>query len=254
MSTQTPGPTRARVLAASVTMPKPKATPKTRAVPRAPLSRARIIEAALQVVDRDGVDALAMRAVAAALGVEAMSLYRHVTDKDDLTTGIADLILSYVEMPRPGTPWREAMRSRARSARQVFLAHPAAAIIVESCATMTPARLAYADAIIGLLMASGFDASLAYRAFLVLDSYLYGFTMQELSWPRPTGPHDVPTPIAVPPTQFPHFAKVMTAVMSRVGARGLAQSYTDEFEFGLELVLQSLEQALTAQRRTKKRT
>lgn len=219
-------------------MPKSKPR-KSRA--RAPLSRERVLEAALAIVDAEGVAALSMRTVAAKLGVEAMSLYRHVQDKGDLLLGVADLVLSEVEVPPPGTRWREAMRRRALSAREVFLRHPSSALVVESCATMTPSRLRYSDAIMGLLMADGFDATLAYRAFLLLDSYVYGFTMQELSWPRPTGPQLVPAQVPVSPEQFPHFAKVLSSVMSKVGARGLVQSYADEFRFGLELVLDALE-------------
>jgi AcrR family transcriptional regulator len=212
------------------------ATPR----PRTALSRERIVKAALAVVDKGGVEALSMRSVAAKLGVEAMSLYRHVADKDDLFLGVADLVLSEVEVPSPGTPWREAMRRRARSARAVFLRHPAAAIVVESCRTMSPARLAYADAIAGLLMSDGFDPTRAYRAFLLLDSYIYGFTMQELSWPRPSSPDEPPVQPAAPLAQYPHFAAMMEAAMSAVAVRGLAQSYADEFEFGLELTLDAL--------------
>lgn len=217
----------------------PRKTVKSRA--RAPLTRERVVKTALRLVDEGGVEALSMRVVASKLGVEAMSLYRHVTSKEDLVLAVADLVVSEIEVPAPGTPWREAMRRRALSAREVFLHHPSAALLVESCATMTPARLAYSDAIMGLLMADGFDATLAYRAFLLLDSYVYGFTMQELSWPRPRSPHELPVQAEVPAAQFPHFAAVMGVVMSKVGERGLVQSYTDEFCFGLELVLDALE-------------
>lgn len=208
---------------------------------REPLTRERVVRAALALVDEGGLEALSMRTVAGKLGVEAMSLYRHVTGKDDLLNGVADLVLSEVEVPPKGTPWREAMRRRALSAREVFLRHPSGALVVESCATMTPSRLRYSDTIMGLLMADGFDATLAYRAFLLLDSYVYGFTMQELSWPHPASPGEVPAQVEVPPDRFPHFAAVMGVVMSRVGKRGLVQSYADEFRFGLELVLDALE-------------
>jgi uncharacterized protein YndB with AHSA1/START domain len=208
---------------------------------RTPLSRERILKAALVLIDKEGVEGLSMRTVAAKLGVEAMSLYRHVTDKSDLLLGVADLVLSEVDVPPPGTPWREAMRSRALSAREAFIRHPSSALVVESCATMTPSRLRYCDAITGLLMADGFDPTLAYQAFLLLDSYVYGFTMQELSWPHPKPPDLVPNQVEVPPAMFPNFARVMTAVMAKVGQVGLVQSYADEFRFGLELVLDSLE-------------
>ncbi len=217
----------------------PRKPAKTRA--RTPLTRERVVKAALRLVDEGGVEALSMRTVASKLGVEAMSLYRHVASKDDLVLAVADLVVAEIDVPSSGTPWREAMRRRALSARDVFLRHPSAALLVESCATMTPARLAYSDAIMGLLMADGFDATLAYRAFLLLDSYVYGFTMQELSWPRSGSDDAIPVQAEVPPAQFPHFAAVMGVVMAKVGERGLAQSYADEFLFGLELVLDALE-------------
>lgn len=216
--------------------------------PRPPLTRDRVLDAALALVDAGGERALSMRAVAAALGVEAMSLYRYVADKEDLLLGVADRVIAEIELPPPGTPWREAMRRRAWSARAVFLRHPSAALLVESCATMTPARLGYADAVVGRLMADGFDATLAYRAFLLLDAYVYGFVMQELAWPRPTDAGGVPTPVAVAPDRFPSFAAVMTEVMGRVGERGLAAAYAEEFGFGLELVLDALERRRDAAR------
>lgn len=219
--------------------PAKKKVSRTRARPA--LTRERVLRAALSLADRGGVEALSMRSVAAALGVEAMSLYNHVEGKDDLMMGVADLVLSEIEIPPPGTPWRQAMRQRALSARDVFVAHPSSAIIVESCTTMTPARLAYSDAIAGLLMADGFSPKLAYRAFLLLDSYLYGFTMQELSWPHPASPADEPAAVEVPADRFPHFARLMREVMSTVGAAGLVKSYADEFVFGLELLLDALE-------------
>lgn len=230
---------RGRYAAAELHMTTPRKAKKSRA--RLPLTRERVVKAALALVDEGGVEALSMRTLAAKLGVEAMSLYRHVSGKEDLLLGVADLVLSEIEVPPPGTPWREAMRRRALSAREVFLRHPSSALVVESCATMTPSRLRYSDAITGLLMADGFDPTLAYRAFLLLDSYIYGFTMQELSWPQPAAPGEVPAQVEVSPERFPHFAAVMGAVMSKVGAQGLAASYAEEFRFGLELVLDALE-------------
>jgi hypothetical protein len=114
-------------------------------------------------------------------------------------------------------------------------------IVVESCATMTPSRLAYSDAIMGLLIADGFDATLAYRAFLTLDSYVYGFTMQELSWPRPTSSGAPPVNVGPNLEHYPHFAEVMSVVMIEVGKHGFAHAYAEEFAFGLELVLDALE-------------
>lgn len=211
---------------------------------RPALTRERVLKAALAIVDRSGIDALSMRSVAAELGVEAMSLYRHVANKDALVDGMVALILDEIEVPPTGTQWREAMTRRALSTRSVFLRHPAAAIIVESCATMTPSRLAYSDAVVGLLLADGFTASAAYKAFLTIDSYVFGFLLQELNWPHPTETkpaQDVATGPTVPPSLYPHFAEVMASVMQEVGRLGLSASYEAEFVSGLDLVLDGVE-------------
>lgn len=223
---------------------------------RPPLTRERVLKAALALVDQSGVEALSMRSVAAELGVEAMSLYRHVASKEALVDGMVALILDEIEVPSAGTPWREAMKRRALSTRCVFLRHPAAPIIVESCATMTPSRLAYSDAVVGLLLADGFTASQAYRAFLTIDSYVFGFVLQELSWPHPEGTRpaqDVATGPMVPPALYPHFATVMASVMAEVGRLGLVAAYESEFVHGLDLVLDGVErlkQASWARRAT----
>jgi len=232
------------------TTPKKARTAARRTAPRSPLTRERVVAAALALVDDEGVEGLSMRTVAARLGVEAMSLYRHVANKEDLLLAVADLVLSEIEVPPPGTPWRAAMERRALSAREVFLRHPSAAIVVESCATMTPSRLAYGDAIAGLLVADGFAPPLAYRAFMLLDSYVYGYTMQELSWPHPTSNDEPPVAITVPLERFPHFGAIMQAAMAKVAVQGFSAAYDEEFRFGLALVLDALERSLVAQQRT----
>lgn len=227
-------------------MPTKKPTkPRT----RSPLSRERVLKVALSMMDRTGIESLSMRKVAGKLGVEAMSLYHHVASKDDLMEGLVGLVLDEISVPPTGTPWRDAMRSRALSARAVFLRHPAAAVLVESCATMTESRLRYSDAVVGLLMADGFTVAQAYRAFLLLDSYVYGFTLQELSWPRPENTRAVDDAALVPRVSFaafPHFAQVMGHVLGEVGRLGLVPAYHAEFEFGLDLVLDSLERLRAA--------
>ena len=219
----------------------PKAM-KTKSRPA--LSRERVLEAGLTMVDRSGLAALSMRSLAAELGVEAMSLYRHVASKEALVDGMVALILDEIDVPPAGTPWREAMKRRALSTRGVFLAHPAASILMESCATMTPSRLAYADAVVGHLLADGFTAAQAYKAFLTIDSYVFGFLFQELGWPHPDGTSPSQEAAAgplVPQDRYPHFAKVMRSVMQAVGRRGLVAAYAAEFESGLDLVLDAVD-------------
>ena len=106
--------------------------PRTTPEPRVPLSRERVLQAAVRLADESGIDALSMRRLGQELGVEAMSLYNHVANKDDLLDGIVDLVLGDIEIPPSGTPWREAMRKRAISAHEVLLAHPWAALQIMS--------------------------------------------------------------------------------------------------------------------------
>jgi AcrR family transcriptional regulator len=214
---------------------------------RTTLTRERVLQVALSMVDRGGLDALSMRKLAAKVGVEAMSLYHHVANKDDLHDGLVELVLREIELPSLELPWRRAMRVRASSTRAVFLAHPGAAPLMQSCVTMTPTRLVHADRIIGLLRAGGFTVTQAYRAFLTLDSYVYGFTMQELTWPRPDrakGAADVTPPPPFPLDAFPNFGAVILQVMSEVGTKGLGEAYDAEFEFGLDLLLDGLARLL----------
>lgn len=223
-------------------MAKKKAASRTRkpARTRAPLTRERILRTALAAADKGGLEAISMRALAAKLGVEAMSLYNHVRDKQDLLDGLVELILGEIAMPAAGTPWRAAMRARALGAREVFRRHPGAALIVESCVSMKPARLQYAERVIGLMRDDGFSVGVAYRGFLAIDSYVYGFVLQELGWPgrdAPTGPDAFP---AVPRAAFPHFADTIAHLAEEVGRTSFGAAYDAEFEFGLDLLLDGL--------------
>lgn len=187
-----------------------------------------------------------MRRLARALGVEAMSLYKHVSNKDDVLDGLVDLVLGQIATPPSGTEWRTAMRNRARSARLVFARHPWAAALFESrLQHQTPVRLAYADRVIGLLRDGGFDVATAYRAFILLDSYLYGFVLQESSW-RVDG-EDVSraareTPQQMSPEAYPHLVEVMAHVTA--GGAESPVLLSDVFDHGLQVILDGLERLL----------
>jgi AcrR family transcriptional regulator len=186
------------------------------------------------MADRGGVEALSMRRLAKRLGVEAMSLYKHVANKDEVLDGIVDLVVAEISLAPAGTAWRPAMRERARSARSAFRRHPWAAPLLESRVAGSPVRLAYADGVVGALLRDGFTPTSAYRAFLILDSYIYGFTLQELNWPFGTTDRAKVVAAlrrAIPAQEFPHLAAVMTAF----GAQ--SAGYDREFELGLELIL-----------------
>ena len=165
-------------------MPTPKPTPKPTpaptpiaeaaplvdearaATPRAPLNRDRVLQAALALADDGGVEALSMRRLGQALGVEAMSLYKHVEDKEAILDGIADLVTEEMEVPSPDLPWREAIRRSAISAHEALRRHPWAGSVLESRLNPGPARLRYLDAMVGTLLGAGFDMPVVARAFM----------------------------------------------------------------------------------------
>ena len=124
-----------------------------------------------------------MRRLGQVLRVEAMSLYKHVANKDDILDGIADLVMGDFEVPSGDVDWKTAIRRSAISAHQVLLGHPWASSLIESRLNAGPARLRYLDAVIGVLAAAGFPMPIVIRAIMALDSHTYGFVLQELAWP-----------------------------------------------------------------------
>lgn len=203
------------------------------------MSRDRVVDAALSFVDTQGVAALAMRPLAKQLGVEAMALYKHVRNKDALLDALVDRVVTEIEVPPPGTAWRKAMEQRATSARQVFKRHPWAITLFESRVDRGEARLAYGNAILGLLRGGGFSALHAARAFLTLDSYLYGFVLQEVHWPFDGDDPAIAAAMLTPSmtTALPHLVEVMTAFLNDPSA---SQGLDEEFSYGLGLVLDGL--------------
>ena len=203
---------------------------------RVPLSRARILQAALALADEGGVEAVSMRRLGRDLGVEAMSLYKHVADKEAILDGIADLVTEEMEVPDPDLPWLEAIRRSAVSAHQALRRHPWAGAVLESRLNPGPARLRYLDAVVGVLRGAGFDIATVAHAFMALDSHTYGFTMQELAMPfDASGASGVAEDLAtrVFANGYPNLAAMAELAMS--GALLL------DFEFGLDLLLDGLE-------------
>ena len=159
--------------------------------PRLPLSRERIIQAAVRLADEVGLDALTMRRLGSELGVEAMSLYKHVANKDAILDGVVDAVIGEIELPEIDAEWRSAMRRRAASAREVLTRHSWAIGLMESRAATGPATMRYMNAIIGNLRTAGFSIENAAHAFWLLDSFVYGHVIQEVSFEqrgaRPSG-------------------------------------------------------------------
>ena len=180
--------------------------------PRTPLTRDRVLRVAISVADEKGIESLSMRKLGQELHVEAMSLYNHVANKDDLVDGIVEMVVGEFAVPRHDADWRVALRETARSAHEVLLRHPWAPALIESRVTPSPVRMRYANATIGTFRRAGFSVDLAYRAQLIIDSYVYGFTLHEVSWPfTAEEQHDVAATLRphVEPNEYPHLTEMM---------------------------------------------
>ena len=156
---------------------------KTGAKTRKPLTRERLLAGAIAVADQEGIESLTMRRLAKELGVEPMSLYHHMANKEEILDGIVDEVFSEIDLPSETDDWREAMRRRAISARFVLGRHPWATALMDSRTTPGPATLSHHNAVIGTLRTAGFSVEMAAHAFSVLDSYIYGFALQEVNLP-----------------------------------------------------------------------
>lgn len=159
---------------------------KPRTARRAPLTPERVLAVALKLADRKGLDAVSMRSVAAALKVEAMSLYNHVESKEHLLDGLVDLVVAEIDLPRPGGDWKAAMRKRAQDAHAVLLRHPWATQLFLSRMNVGPNMLRYIDASLGCLLDAGFSYAQADHCWTTLDAFIYGFTLQRLNFPIET--------------------------------------------------------------------
>lgn len=209
---------------------------------REPLSRERAVVMAIGLADAEGLEALTMRRLAEALGVEAMSLYHHAANKDDILDGMVDSIFAEIDVPALTAEWKGAMRGRARSARAVLLRHPWAIRLMESRAAPGPANLKHHDAVIGCLRNAGFSIELTGHAYSVLDAYTYGFVHTELQLPFQSQEETKQVADGImrraPACEYPHLMELATRVVMQPG-----YSYGNEFEFGLELILDGLERA-----------
>jgi AcrR family transcriptional regulator len=192
----------------------------------------------MALADEGGIDALSMRKLAHELGVEAMSLYNHVANKDDIIDGIVDLVASEMDPPPDGVDWKTAMRRSAISAHEVLMRHRWAGPLWMSPRKVSPARLRYGDAILGALREGGFSKDVTYHAFHALQSHVLGFTLYLLNFRFDTA--DLEEMAAgflrdFPPDEYPYLAEHVEQHMEPSDER------QSTFEFGLDLVLDSLE-------------
>jgi AcrR family transcriptional regulator len=206
---------------------------------RIPLNRKRLLRAAIGLAGSAGIRALTMRSLAKELGVKPMALYYHVANKEEILDGIIDFVFGEIELPVENGDWRSAMRDRAVSAREVLRRHPWATPLMESRRNPGPATLQHHDEVIGILRRSGFSIELTAHAYSLLDSYIYGFVLQEASLPftKETATGVAEAMMANFPTDaYPHLTELATEHVLQPG-----YDYSNEFEFGLELILDGLE-------------
>jgi AcrR family transcriptional regulator len=206
---------------------------------RVPLSRERLLRGAIAVADAGGLAGLTIRSLAKTLGVKPMSLYHHVASKEAIVDGVVDLVFSEIDLPAADGDWRQAMRRRAVSARGVLRRHPWATPLMESRANPGPATLRHHDAVLGTLRRAGFSVELAAHAYSLLDSYIYGFALEEAALPfdPETAPEVAEAILARFPTDdYPYLAELTREHVLRPG-----YDFGDEFEFGLDLILDGLE-------------
>ena len=210
--------------------------------PRAPLTRDRVLRAAIGLVDDGGIESLSMRTLGRALGVEAMSLYKHVANKDDLLDGILDLVLAETEDPSPDDEWVVATRRSAMSVHRALRRHTWAATLLMSPNHTRPARLRSMDALLGRLRAAGFPADATYHAYHVLDAYVFGYAVWHTG--HSYSDEEVAQLIAkfsntITPDEYPYVSEHVQQHMSD----GPHQE-TSAFEYGLELILDGLRRVL----------
>jgi AcrR family transcriptional regulator len=209
---------------------------------RAPLTRERVLRAAVALADQGGFELLTMRKLAKGLGVEAMSLYNHVANKDDLLDGMVDLVFAEIELPSSDGDWKAAMRARAVSTRDALNRHRWAIGLMEGRTTHGPANLSLHDAVLGCLRAAGFSLAMTVHAYSVQDSYIYGFALQERDMSSESADdfateaqrqmHAYQAVLA----DYPHLVEVVGGYVAKAG-----YDYATEFLFGLDLILDGLD-------------
>jgi len=221
---------------------------------RAPLSKERVLRAAMGLADKGGIASLTMRRLAQEVGVEAMSLYYYVPNKDAILAGLVDMVVSEIELPSGGPDWKSAIRRSAISFHDVLSRHPWATTLMMSPKTVRLARVRYMDSVLSRLREAGFSSEMTYHAYHALDSHIMGSTLWETGYSA-ANEDDAVAALAffreLPIDQYPYFAEHVNQHITK-SVRG------NEFEFGLNLILDGLEKirddesrrSVSARRRT----
>jgi AcrR family transcriptional regulator len=218
---------------------------------RMPLSKERVLHAAVALAARDGIESLTMRKLAEELGAGAMSLYHYVPNKEELLDGMVDIVFSEIELPTTDVDWKTALRRRAFSTREVLNRNRWAVGLMESRRTPGPASLRLHDAVLGCLREAGFSIETTIQAYSVQDAYIYGFALQEKSLPFESAEEAAAVAaeqvrefaeladerqFAALAEEFPYLAEVVAGHVAEVG-----YDFAAAFEYGLDLILDALE-------------
>ncbi|MDQ0121001.1 AcrR family transcriptional regulator [Pseudarthrobacter defluvii] len=214
---------------------------------RARLNRERVLRTAVEVADEEGLEKLSMRRLGEGLGVEAMSLYNHVSNKEDLLNGMIDALYGEIELPSHDDDWKTALRKRSVSVREVLLRHPWANGLMDSATSPGPGTLRHHDRVLGTFRNGGFSLAMTAHAFSALDSYVYGYAKQERALPFDNKEQAAAMAtgmlVQLPASDYPYLHELMAKHVLQPG-----YNYADEFSFGLDLVLDALERARDAER------
>jgi AcrR family transcriptional regulator len=207
------------------------------ATQRVPLSKERVLRTAIDLADHGGIESLSMRKLAHELGVEAMSLYYYVRNKDDLLNGIVDIVVSEIELPSRGSDWKAAVRRSAISFHDVLMRHPWACSLMMSPSGVGPARQRYMESLLGRLREAGFSANMTHHAYHALDSHIIGSTLWHAGYSALKLPADVEKSFVRDlPKQFPYLAEHVQQHITKPKRKDVR-----EFDFGLDLILDGLE-------------
>jgi AcrR family transcriptional regulator len=210
--------------------------------PREPLSREKVLRAAVALADEGGVESLSMRKLAQELGVVPMAIYKHVANKDELLDGMLDVVVEEIDPPASDLDWKTAVRERILSARRALLRHPWASLVMESRTEATPTVLAYMDSMIGMFRAGGFSMDLTHHAMHAMGSRMLGFS-QELFNDSGDADQELEAEMyEAMATAYPSIYELYLTVVhddSSVVGPGCDDQF--EFEFALDLLLDGLE-------------
>ena len=214
---------------------------------RRPLTRERVLRAALELADAGGFESLTMRRLATQLRVEAMSLYNHVANKEDIVDGLVDIVFGEIDVPAPGAlDWKVAMRRRALSIRAALNRHRWAVGLMEGRMNPGPNNIRYHDAVMGCLREAGFPFRAAVHAYSVQDAYIYGFALQEKGLGFET-PEESAQKIDAQRAQVPSMDEYPYLLEVATELQEAGYDYDAEFEWGLDLILDALERSLAAE-------